>query len=91
MKTTQGIAVCDNVHIAVDNQHNLLVEHEVPNEVTDQEQLATMAKRAQDMLETEQRDAVADLGYSKGDAVKQWLEAGITPYISKPNTSANSK
>ena len=91
MKTKQGIDVCYNVQIAVDNKHKLIVEHEVTNEVTDQEQLATMAKRAKDMLETEQIDAVADMGYYNGDEVKKCLEAGITPYISKPNTSANSK
>jgi transposase len=91
MKTKQGIAVCYNVQMAVDNKHQLLVAHAGTNEVTDQEPLATMAKRAKDTLTTEPRDAVADMGYDKGDEVKQGLEAGITPYISKPNTAANSK
>ena len=91
MTTKQGIEVCYNVQIAVDNKHKLIVDHEVTNEVTDQEPLATMAKRAKDTLTTEQIDAVADMGYYNGDEVKQCLEAGITPYISKPNTAANSK
>jgi len=91
MKTRQGIDVCYNVQLAVDNKYKLIVDHEVTNEVTDQEQLATMAKRAKDTLETAQIDAVADMGYYNGDEVKKCLEAGIIPYISKPNTSANSK
>src|SRR5262245_21806539 len=91
MKTRQGIDVCYNVQLAVDNKYKLIVDHEVTNDVTDQEQLATMAKRAKDTLETEQIDAVADMGYYNGDEVKKCLEAGIIPYISQPNTSANSK
>jgi hypothetical protein len=50
-----------------------------------------MAKRAKDTLETEQLEAVADMGYYNGDEVKKCLEAGVIPYISKPKTSANSK
>jgi hypothetical protein len=91
MKTKQGSDVCYNVPIALDNKHTLIVDHEVTNTVTDQEPLATMAKRAKDPLATEQIDAVAAMGYSNGDEVKKCLEAEITPYIAKPNTSAKSK
>jgi transposase len=91
MKIKQGIDVCYNVQIAVDPKHKLLVDHEVTNAVTYQEQLATVAKRAKETLETAQIDAVADMGYYNGDEVKKCLEAEIIPYISKPNTSANSK
>jgi transposase len=91
MKTKQGTDVCYNVQIAVDQQHKLIVDHEVTNDVTDLDQLATMAKRAKDTLEAERVEAVADMGYYNGEEVKKCLEDGITPYISKPNTSANSK
>jgi hypothetical protein len=91
MKTKQGIDVCYNVQIAVDHKYKLIVEHEVTNEVTDQDQLATMAKRAKDTLATEQIAVVADMGYYNGDEVKKCIDDGIVPYIPKPNTSANSK
>jgi transposase len=91
MKTKQGIDVCYNVQIAVDNKYKLIVEHEVTNEVTDQEQLATLAKRAKDTLATGQIEAVAEMGYYNGDEVKKCIEAGIIPSIAKPHTSANSK
>ena len=91
MKTRQGIDVCYNVQLAVDNKHKLIVDHEVTNAVTDLDQLATMAKRAKDTLATEQIEAVADMGYYNGDEVKQCLTDGIVPYIPKPNTSANSQ
>jgi hypothetical protein len=90
-KTRHGSEVWYNVQLAVENTYTLIVDHDVPNEVTDQEQLATMAQRAQDPLETAQLDVVAEMGYYKGDEVKQCLEAGIIPDISQPNTSANSK
>jgi len=91
MKTRQGIDVCYNVQIAVDNKYKLIVDHEVTNEVTDQDQLATRAKCAKETLATEQIEAVADMGYYNGDEVKKCLDDGIVPYIPKPNTSAHSK
>ena len=36
-------------------------------------------------------DAVADVGYYHGEEVKTCLEAGITPYVARPITSANQK
>jgi transposase len=91
MKTKHGTDVCYNVQVAVDHQHKLIVEHEVTNDVTDQDQLAAMATRAKDTLDTDRVDALADMGYYNGDEVKKCLDEGIVPYIPKPNTSANSK
>jgi transposase len=90
MKTKHGTDVCDHVQVAVDHQHNLIVEHEVTNDVTDQDQLAAMATRAKDTLDTDRVDALADRGYDHGDEVKKCLDEGIVPSIPKPNTSANS-
>lgn len=91
MKTKQGTDVCYNVQIAVDHKHKLIVEHEVTNEVTDQNQLAEMAKRSKETLETDHLEVTADMGYYNGDEVKKCLEDGIIPYIPKPNTSVNYK
>jgi hypothetical protein len=91
MKTRQGIDVCYHVQMAVDAKHKLIVAHEVTNAVTDQDQLATMAKQAKEMLDTDHLEVLTDMGYYNGDEVKKCLEDGIVPYISKPQTSANSK
>lgn len=90
MKTKQGTDVCYNVQVAGDQQHKLLVEHAVTNDVTDQDQLAALAIRAQATLAIDRVEAVADMGSYDGDDVKQGLEADIVPYIPKPNPSANS-
>jgi len=67
------------------------VDHEVTNEVTDQDLLSPMACRARETLEVEQLAVVADQGYYDGQEVKACLDAGITPYIAKPHTSVNQQ
>lgn len=91
MKVRQGTDVCYNVQTAVDAQHKLIVAHEVTNAVTDLAQLSGIAIAAKEALGVEHLEVVADQGYYNGQEVKTCLEAGIVPYISKPNTSANRK
>ncbi len=79
-----------NVQVAVDSKHHLMVEQEVTNAVIDKDQLSTMAKRVQAILGKEQLSVVADMGYYHGDEIKACEEAGVTVYIPKPNTSANT-
>jgi len=87
----QGSQVGYNVQIAVDEKHELIVAHEVTNAVTDQEQLATMAEGAKATLGVDTLTVVADMGYYNGAAVKTCEAQGITAYVAKPNTSANTK
>jgi transposase len=83
--------VCYNVQTAVDEQHQLIVEHEVTNDPTDHAHLAEIALRAKETLGVEQLEVVADMGYYDGAEVKQCAAAGITTYIPKPLTSVNQK
>jgi transposase len=80
-----------NVQTVVDEQHQLIVEHEVTNDPTDHAHLAEMALRAKETLGVKQLEIVADMGYYDGAEVKQCAEAGITTYIPKPITSVNQK
>ena len=80
-----------NVQMSVDSKHKLIVDHEVTNAVTDRDLLSDMAKRAKDLLSVEELDVLADMGYYHGKEVKACIQAGITPYIPKPRTSANRK
>lgn len=92
MPVRDGVTeVCYNVQTVVDATHKLIVAHEVTNDVSDKGELAEMAVLAKEVLGVDQVDAVTDMGYFDGDEVKQCLEAGITPYIAKPETSANKK
>src|SRR5437762_1179756 len=80
-----------NVQTVVDEKHQLIVEHEVTNDPTDHAHLAEMALRAKEILQVEQLEVVADMGYYDGAEVKQCAQAGITTYIPKPITSVNRK
>ena len=80
-----------NVQTVVDEQHQLIVEHEVTNDPTDHAHLAEMALRAKETLGVHQLEVVADMGYYDGAEVKQCAEAGITTFIPKPLTSINQK
>jgi hypothetical protein len=50
-----------------------------------------MAKRVKDLLGVDDLEVLEDMGYYHGKEVKACLEAGITPFISKPQTSASRK
>ena len=80
-----------NVQVAVDPKHKLIVEHQVTNAVTEQGLLSKMAVRAKEALGVDRLEVLTDMGYYDGQQVKTCLEAGITPYIPKPNTSANTQ
>ena len=51
-----------NVQTAVDEKHQLIIEHEVTNDPTDHAHLAEMALRAKETLGVEQLEVVADMG-----------------------------
>lgn len=91
MRVGHGVEVSYNVQIVVDDKHKLVVEHEVVNEVTDQGQLSTMAKKAKETLGVESLEVVTDRGYYNGEEVKACEESGITAYVPKPNSSSNLK
>jgi len=91
MPCGQGTVVAYNVQTAVDSKHKLIVAHEVTNAVTDQDQLAPMAQAAKETLGVATLDATADKGYYDGQAIKDCLAQGITPYVPKPHTSVNQQ
>jgi transposase len=91
MRVGHGVEVSYNVQIVVDHKHKLVVEHEVVNEVTDQGQLSTMAKKAKETLGVERLEVVADRGYYNGEEVKACEQSSMTAYVPKPNNSSNLK
>lgn len=86
-----GTEVGYNVQMTVDSKHKLILDHEVTNDVTDQGHLSEMGIRAKKILGVKKFDLIADMGYYDGQEVVASLDAGIRPWISKPNTSVNRK
>lgn len=91
MQTSKGIDSCYNTQIAVDAKHKLIAAQDVINDVVDKNQLSKMALQAKENMNAKSFDAVTDMGYYHGHEVEKCLDAGITPYIPKPYTSANTK
>jgi transposase len=90
MPTAQGMLVGYNAQVAVDAKHKLIAADEVTNEVTDLKQLANVALQAKTNLEVNQTEVVADAGYYNAAEVSRCAEQGITTYVPKADTSANT-
>jgi transposase len=91
MPKSPKVDVGYNIQVAVDDKHKLIVEHGVTNDVNDLNQLSGIAIAAQEALGVTKLDVVADRGYYNGSEVRACEDDGITPFIEKPNTSANKK
>lgn len=89
MKVRIGTDVCYNAQTAVDDKHKLIVAIEVTNDPTDRNWLSPMAIEAKALLDVETLSVVADKGYSSAREVELCEKANITPYLPKPETSAN--
>jgi hypothetical protein len=77
--------------LAVDAKHKLIAADDVTNQVNDCQQLANVAQEARANLEFKQAEVVADKGYYNAAEVSLCVEQGITPFIPKADTSANTK
>jgi transposase len=86
----RGTEGCDNVHTAVDSKPKLILAGEVTNETSDGDWLSPMALEAKAVLERP-FEVVAAMGYDHGDEVTACVEAGITPYVARPITSATQR
>ena len=82
--------VAYNCQTAVNSKHHLIVDHEVINRPTDQNELHGMAKKAQETLGAESLTVVADMGYYNGNEIKKCEDDGITVFTAKPETSASA-
>jgi transposase len=90
MPAAHGTVVGYNAQIAVDAKHKLIAAADVTNEVNDFNQLADVALAAQASLEVPQAEVLADAGYYNAAEVSRCVEAGLTPFIPKADTSANT-
>jgi hypothetical protein len=88
--TGRGTAGCSNVQTAVDAKHKRIVACEVTHDPGDRDGRSPMALPAQAVL-AGRCDAGADMGSDHGHEGKGCREAGITPSVSRPRTSAHEK
>jgi transposase len=90
MPTAHGSVVGYNAQLAVDAKHKLIAADDVTNDVNDLHQLADVALDAKANLEIQQAEILADTGYYNTSEVGRCLDHGLTPFIPKSDTSANT-
>lgn len=90
MSMGRGSTIGYNVQAAVDAKHSLIVATEVTNSTSDSGALGNMALRAQEALGAQHLSVVADKGYYNGKEVLLCETIGVTAYVAKPLTSANT-
>ena len=78
------VGVGYNAQVAVDAKHKLIVEQQVTNAGSDLGLLAQTAGAAKALLDVESIDAVADMGYYKGEDIEACEKTGVTPYVARP-------
>ena len=84
-----GMDVCYNVQTAVDDKNKLIVDFEITNNPSDQNQLSEMATRSKEFFETEKLECLADKGYYNAEDLKKCEGEKITTYVAK-QTQPNS-
>jgi transposase len=90
MPTAHGTVVGYNAQLAVDAKHKLIAADDVTNEGTDLHQLADVALQAKAHLAVDQVEALADAGYANAAEISRCVEHGLTPFVPKADTSANT-
>jgi len=90
MSMGRGSTIGYNVQAAVDAKHSLIVETQVTNTTSDLGALGMMAIKTQEALESKNLSVVADKGYYNGKEVLVCDTIGVTAYVAKPLTSANT-
>lgn len=90
MSMGRGSTIGYNVQAAVDAKHSLIVDTHVTNTTSDLGALGVMAIKAQESLEAKRLSVVADKGYYNGKEVLACDTIGVTAYVDKPMTSANT-
>jgi transposase len=83
------VAVGYNAQVAVDAKHELIVEQQVTNQVLDMGLLTPTAEPAKEVLGVETIAAAADRGYFKIEDIEACENAGIEPYVPRPQRGSS--
>lgn len=84
MKTPKGFDVCQNVQVAADSKHNLVLEFYPTSSEMDQHELEQICTSARDALEVKDLEALADGGYVDHEQIKKCDEENIRLYLPIP-------
>jgi hypothetical protein len=86
--TDKGPTAGYNAQCAIDSKYKLIAACDVVNDGNDSHQLTPMAVQAKANLAVDTLTVAADTSYYAHQALKDCEEAGITVYVSEPDTNA---
>jgi transposase len=86
----EGMVVGYNAQNAVDEQHQLIVHHELTQAGSDNQQLEPMTQAIREVLDGELETVVADAGYSNGAQVSNTQASGVEVAV-PPNRAVNNQ
>ena len=81
MKTSNGIDVCFNGQISVDQMNHLIVDYDLTNDPTDYASLVPLIESSKEFLGSSKMESLSDKGYFSLDNVKSVADNGIDAYI----------
>lgn len=73
-----------NAQAVVDQQSGLIVAEDVNNDGTDQNELPTMLKQVEEILETTAEETVADAGYASGESLTEAQQMSAEVLVNLP-------
>ena len=80
-----------NVQIASDSKNNMIVDFDISNKANDIQELSNIAKKAKEVLNTNELTVIADAGYFNRDEFEKCINNNITPIVNKPKVSKHNK
>lgn len=90
MKTAKGYEVSHNIQVAVESEHNLVVEFYPTSEESDQNELHQISESAREALEVQELDVLTDGGYFDHEQLKECADNNLHVYIPLPKTGDGS-
>jgi transposase len=88
MKTNNnGVDICHNVQIAVDDKNHMVVAVDVTSQPVDKEQLYNMAVQAKENMKINEMIVIADKGYYSASQFEKCAQDNINPIVSKADHS----
>ena len=73
-----------NSHVAVDSKSHLIVDYNVTNNSSDNNELCSLAKSSKNTLKVKNIEVAADKGFFSDMEMKRCVDSGIIPYVPEP-------
>lgn len=80
-----------NVQSTTEAKNKLIIDYKVTNSVSDREQLAVMARRAQRIVKNKDIEILADTGYWDSFQILKCVKAGITPSVPRRDEKTKAR